>query len=186
MFLPRPVDRRSLLVALALLTFAFPRHVRADDLRLHVDQHWVQIVTPKKDWVDANLDGNWYTGNTPDETVWFSATMFDWLTEQRLKTWLPRFLDTFLVDVLIDWGTFHSAKGRIRDWNVIDYFAAGTREGAPCEIAVTVYELDEKARLVVTTGGSAADRQKHRQTIEGILATIKRSQAHTGTPSNAR
>jgi hypothetical protein len=176
MFLPRLVDR-YLLLPLALLAFAFcSRHARAEDLRFQLGQHWVQIISPTENWVDANKDTTWYSGNTPDETVWLSTSMFDWLTDERLKTWLPRHLESFGYNVKFDWTTFHSAKGRVRDWNVTDYFVTGTNEQGPCEAAITVFELDEKARFVVTTGGSPANRQKHRRTVETILFTIKRSQ----------
>jgi hypothetical protein len=182
MSLPHFIDRRFLLLPLSLLAFAFSPRANAEDLRFQLGSHWVQAITPDNNWVDANKDTTWYSGNTPDETVWLSASMFDWLTDARLKTWLPRHLESFGTNVQFDWTTLHSAKGRVRDWNVTDYFVTGTNENGPCEVALTVFELDEKARFVVTTGGSAANRQKHRRTIETILFTIRRSQEPTLIP----
>jgi hypothetical protein len=149
-------------------------HGTAGEHRFRTGQHWVQMFTPKN-WDSANQDIDWYSGTTLDETVWLSTCMLVSLTEERLKTWLPKHLESFLVNVQLDFSTFHGAKGRKGDWNVTDYFITGTTEQGPCEVAVCVFELDEKARLVVTTGGSAAHRQKHRATIESIMATIKRS-----------
>src|SRR5215217_5875995 len=63
MRLPSPTDCRPLLFSL-LLTCALPSpHAGAEDLRFQLGNHWVQMITPKN-WVDANKDVTWYSGNT--------------------------------------------------------------------------------------------------------------------------
>jgi hypothetical protein len=179
MHLPFPTDSRTsrtnlllplLFVVLALLA----THAGAGEHRFQTGNHWVQMFTPKN-WDSANQDIDWYSGTTLDETVWLSTCALDSLTDERLKAWLPKHLESFLVNVQLDFSAFQGAKGRKGDWNVTDYFVTGSTENGPCEVAVCVFELDDKARFVVTSGGSAANREKHRATIEGIMATIKRS-----------
>jgi hypothetical protein len=179
MHFPSPADRHvSQVKRLSLLLLMAPALLALDALaeesRFQIGNHWIQMITPKN-WDSANKDINWYSGTTLDETVWLSTCVFDWLTEERLKTWLPKHLESFGINARLDLSTFRSAEGRKGDWNVTAYLVAGATDDGPCEVAVCVYELDEKARFVVTTGGSPANRRKHRQTIEGIMATIKRS-----------
>lgn len=64
----------------------------------------------------------------PDRTVWVSVSSFDWLTDARLKTRLPKHLESFGVEVQLDWATFHSSRGRLDEWAVTTGGPAAQRE----------------------------------------------------------
>jgi hypothetical protein len=161
-------------IALLLLLLALGQRSSAYECRFPTGTTWVSLSLPDI-WENDNFLNNWYSGYTPDRTVWISASVFDEVTEERIKNWLPKHLDSFGVFAQFDWATFHSARGRIGDWTVTDFFVTGRTEEGPCEISVFVFEVDETRRFVVTTGGSTANRQKHRQVIKSILASVKRT-----------
>lgn len=163
---------------LLLLFLSLGTHALAENFRFAGGDGWVAMRVPDS-WEHDNLDRTWYSGFTPDRTVWVSASSFDWLTDARLKTWLPKHLGSFGVEVQLDWATFHSSRGRLGEWAVTDYFVTGETEDGRCEVTVCVFELDERARFLVTTGGPAAQREKYRAALRGILESVERTTAPT-------
>ena len=145
---------------------------RADELRFPDLTPKVSMRFPDG-WEHDNYLNGWFSGYTPDRTVWVSAITFDSLTLERLQKWLPRHLDSFGVEAILDWKTFHSAKARVGSWRVMDGFVSGTTAEGPCEVSLCIFELDEHARFVVTYGGSPENREKYLPDIQKILATVK-------------
>ena len=163
---------------LLILGLALGSHARAEDFRFAGGDGWVGLRVPDS-WEHDNLDRTWYSGFTPDRTVWVSASSFDWLTDARLKTWLPKHLESFGVEVQLDGATFHSLRGRMGEWVVTDYFVTGETAEGRCEVTICVFELDERARFVVTTGGPPAQREKYRAALREILESVRRTTAPT-------
>jgi hypothetical protein len=163
---------------LLLLTLASALPARADDFRFAAGDDWLLMRVPKE-WEHDNLDRDWYSGFTPDRTVWISCHSFDSLTSEQLKTWLPKHFWSFGVTITLDWTAFQSAPGRLGTWNVIDCFLTGQTEDGPCEVTVTIFTLNEKTRFVVTTGGPPAQRAKYRPALKGILNSVQRTTAPT-------
>jgi hypothetical protein len=164
------------LLLLLLLTLASALPARADDFRFTAGDGWVLMRVPKE-WEHDNLDRDWYSGFTPDRTVWISCHSFDWLTAERLQTWLPKHFESFGVTITLDWTTFRSAPGRLGRWSVVDCLLTGQTEDGPCQITLTIFEVDDKARFVVTTGGPPAQHAKYRAALQAILASVQRTTA---------
>ena len=117
--------------------------------------------------------GTWYQGWTADRKVWLSAITFAEMPPNWHKKWLPKHCDTFGVNLVVPDGEIVAVDKQIGQFKAQEYRISASSDEEPVEVTVIVVRLAPKRLLLITVGGSKADRLIHKETINEIIKSVR-------------